>query len=227
MTIALSDIQEQVLQRCDMERSNFISDGEMLAMINASAAELMEFLQLSYGDDYYVTESFHEVSGSTLSLPSDHFKLLAIDVAVGDGYRPLDRWNLNDRSSFSGSVPAMASGIRYRQINSNIRFLPETGLGTNVFRLWYVPRYESATSLDDTLPDLLHLQHWSEYIVVDCCIKVLTKEESDASVFMAQKNSLVERIKNASKQRDAGKPNTMYVADYMEENIYGIPFRRR
>lgn len=50
---------------------------------------------------------------------------------------------------------------------------------------------------------------WEEYIICDVAIKCLAKEESDASVFMAQKLALEKRIEAAAENRDAGSPQTV------------------
>ena len=47
---------------------------------------------------------------------------------------------------------------------------------------------------------------WTEYMIVDAAIKCMQKEESDASVLMAQKQGLIARIEAAAANRDAGNP---------------------
>lgn len=50
---------------------------------------------------------------------------------------------------------------------------------------------------------------WEEYIVADVCIKIMAKEESDASVFIQQKERLLKRITAAAANRDVGSPQTV------------------
>lgn len=50
---------------------------------------------------------------------------------------------------------------------------------------------------------------WEEYIIVDTCIKAMAKEESDPSVFIAQKNALIKRIEEAAENRDIGEPEVV------------------
>jgi hypothetical protein len=62
------------------------------------------------------------------------------------------------------------------------------------------------TSDSDTLDGV---SGWEEYVITDCCIKALAKEESDPSIFMAQKAALLLRIEAAAENRDAGSPATV------------------
>ncbi len=50
---------------------------------------------------------------------------------------------------------------------------------------------------------------WDEYVIVDVAIKLLQKEESDASLLMSQKGYLIKRIEAMSQNLDAGEPMTV------------------
>lgn len=198
--VTYQDLATQVLQRTDLEHSEFVSNEEMLSMLNSSAAELHELLAFKFSEDYWVSEQSYDTSTSStssLDLPSDFFKLIAFDQLMGDGYVSVGRYTLSTRDRYSEDVD----------------------VGT--YRLTYIPRYENATSLSDTLPDNYVLQNWYDYIVVDVSIKVLTKEESDASVLMMQKQSLLDRINRASGQRDAGEP--ICLAYLQRPELYELP----
>lgn len=47
---------------------------------------------------------------------------------------------------------------------------------------------------------------WEEYIICDCSIKILGKEESDATVMGARKAALLQRIQSIAENRDQGAP---------------------
>ena len=95
--------------------------------------------------------------------------------------------------------------VRYRIVDGNINFIPQPQSGQSV-RLWYVPRLRQLV-LDTDIAD--GVNGWLEYVIVDAAIKALQKEESDVSVLMAQKAGLLERIKAAGSNRDAGMPETI------------------
>lgn len=47
---------------------------------------------------------------------------------------------------------------------------------------------------------------WEEYLVIDCAIKILGKEESDATVMGGRKAALLQRIQDIAENRDQGAP---------------------
>lgn len=58
---------------------------------------------------------------------------------------------------------------------------------------------------DDT--DLYDGQNgWEEYVIVDCAMKCLEKEESDTTALFARKQQLIARLQRVGKNRDAGMP---------------------
>lgn len=172
----------------------------MLSNLNGSLSELHELLITNYGEDYALSESFVSTAAGedSIPLPADFFKLLSLDISTCDGYATVSRFNLSARN----------------------RYLPQSALPASVFRLWYVPRFSNLTSLSDELPDNLTLENWSEYAIVDTCIKVATKREDDPSVFMAQKAGLAQRIGRHSKSRDAGQPFTAIQPEGFYEPLY-------
>jgi hypothetical protein len=50
---------------------------------------------------------------------------------------------------------------------------------------------------------------WLEYVIVDCAIKMLQKEEGDVQVLMMQKQALTKRIEEMAHNRDAGAPSSV------------------
>ena len=50
---------------------------------------------------------------------------------------------------------------------------------------------------------------WDEFIIVDSAIKMVLKEEGDATALLLQKNQLKERMITESQNRDAGEPQTV------------------
>lgn len=50
---------------------------------------------------------------------------------------------------------------------------------------------------------------WDEYIIIDSAIKIMIKEEADATALLLQKNQIKERIITESQNRDAGEPEVV------------------
>lgn len=182
------DIANQIKNRTDLTPSSFVTPAELLEAINSSSAAQHGMIAENWGADYLLTETYLQgAAGSeSLPLPSDFYKLIALDWKTGDGYAPVKRWEVSERNlSRASNIPGAT------------------------YRLWYVPRYVNATSLAETFPEALQLQNWHEWVVLDVCIKAHVKQEVDPSPYMAQKAEVEARITKQSSHRDAAEPYTL------------------
>lgn len=206
-----------------MENSNFITDSELNSYINSSIAELHDILVQSYGEDYYVkditftsTAQQEEYDLTTVITDDDFYKLRGIDAKLnGDDWFTLQRFNFNERNRFQNFGVWDYLGItnvRYRLLGNKVRFSPAPDSEIQI-RIWYIPVAEKLSADSDELRDF---NQYSEYVITDACIKMLAKEESDASVFIAQKADLKRRIEEAANNRDAGANDS--ITDIYIEN---------
>lgn len=210
-TVTLADIKTQARQRADMENSEFISDSELLSYINSSYAELYDLI-VSRFEDYYVesTELTITSGNSTITLPSDFYKLKGLDRKYGSSteYCTVERFDWKSRNQRNSSVARSSLGVSntsYRIVKDEIRILPEAD-APGTYRLWYIPTF---TRLSDDADTVDGVNGWEEYIVIDAAIKMMQKEESDVSVLAAQKNMIVKRVEDMAQQRDADMPETI------------------
>jgi hypothetical protein len=88
-------------------------------------------------------------------------------------------------------------------------------------KLWYVP---VATQLVLGTDELADLNQYSEFVVVDAAIKMMSKEESDVAVLAAQRANLVKRITDAAQNRDIGASES--VTDVYAEDDYRLLWGR-
>ena len=88
--------------------------------------------------------------------------------------------------------------------------VPQTS-GGQTLQIWYVPRPSQLINQTDILDGV---SGWEEYIVVDVAIKMLTKEESDPSIFAAQKAEMNKRLDEMAKNRNLGEPQTVTDSKY-------------
>lgn len=228
-----------IRQRCDMVNSQFITDAELIGYIAASHYELYDVLVQKFGNDYFVgtpyefqtdgvNERYALPDGSTTyHLPDGvtHapavYKLLGVDLQLTytpDGWVSLRPFTFQERNRnvlTNVSTVYGVTNLRYRLNGDYLWFTPMPAGGQTV-RIHYVPRLTAVTAGADTIDGV---SGWEEYIITDCCIKALAKEESDPSVFMAQKAALLKRIEAAAENRDAGAPAT--VADTYRNGYFG------
>jgi hypothetical protein len=221
MTVTLLQLRTRSRQRADMENSDFITDAELNAYINASVAELHDLLVAAYGEDYFLADphSITTVADTTdYNLPSDFYKLKGVDCRINNSqWFSLRPFNFNERNSNQDFRWAINNGpaIRYRVMGSKIKLSPAPD-AAHTIKLWYVPTATTLSADADTLNDI---NNFSEYVIVDAAIKMLQKEDSDVSVLMMQKQALQRRLEVMSNNRDAGQPEA--VSDiYAEDNNF-------
>lgn len=221
-TMTLAQLRTAVRQRCDMVNSTFISDAELTSYINQSYFELYDLLVQKYGDNYYVadpvtfetdgaSQQYALPNGTNFSGAPVFYKLLGVDLQLAnqnDSFVTIRPFNFSDRNRYA--VPNFQSfygvtNLRYRLNGDNLWLTPIPASGQTI-QIWYVPRLETLVDDADTADGI---SGWTEYIICDACIKCMTKEESDPSVFMAQKEALIRRIEAAAENRDAANPATV------------------
>lgn len=220
----LGSIRLQAQQRADMVNSNYITDQEWDSYINASFFELYDVLAQKFGDDYFVAIPYTyttQTNTVTYPLPIDFYKLLGVEVNLNTGspqswvtlknftFIDRNRWSYPNIYTFYG-----ITNLRYRVNGNNLMIMPINQAGQTI-RIWYVPRNNILINDTDIMDGV---SGWEEYIVADVCIKAWNKQESDPSVFMAQKQALLARIEAAAENRDAGE--AQHVSDSKSLN-YG------
>ena len=217
-TATLSVIRTEAKQRAEMENSTFVADSEWNGYINRSYAELYDMLVQKFGPEYYITSStVTTVSGTdSYALAADFYKLLGVDLLVsGTDYVTLSPFMFSERNQF-GSVARILRGgapdYRYRVQGSNLVLRP-VPKEARTLKVWYIPAYTTLSQDSDTLDGV---NGWEEYVIVDAAMKALSKEESDVSVLMAQKQALIQRIEAAAQNRDAGAPLRMVDVRYTD-----------
>jgi hypothetical protein len=189
--LTLAQLRTASKNRADMANSNFIGESELDLYINNGYSELYDLLVSKFEDYFSQKTSFFISSGNTYTLPSTVYKIRGIDYgAESDVWIPLKKANFAER-------PLRTSDV------------------TGSYQLWDIPRFTRLVNASDEMSDVLDFE---DYVIVDAAIKMKTKEESDISALMAQKQMLIARINSMASNRDAGSPEK--IAD-----IYQDPYR--
>jgi hypothetical protein len=211
--MSLGQVRLLSQQRADRVNSNFVTLPEWNTYINQSYFELYDLLVTEY-EDYYVTTpyTFATDGNAQYTLPTDFYKLLGVDIGMGnsnDAFVTVKKFDFISRNRYV--FPNITStylgvfNLQYRLMGNTIFFIP-TPAGGQTIRLWYVPRMTELLQDSDMLDGI---SGWTEYVVVEAAIKALQKEESDVSALMAQKQGLIKRIQDAAMNRDAGQGDTI------------------
>lgn len=211
MAISLADLRIRARQRADMVNSEFVEDNELNGFINSSIAELHDILIQAYDSDYYIqTYEFSTVtSQQEYDLPADFYKLKGVDARINTSdWISLRTFNFNERNRFEKFGVWDVYGlplVRYRLVGSKLHFTPIPEQATPI-RLWYVP---VATQLVNDTDELVDLNQYSEYVIVDAARKMLMKEESDVTEITNEKAALLARITSAAQNRDVGQSESV------------------
>lgn len=204
----LSDLISQARLLSNMEESQFVTDAELTTYLNWGLSAL---------DDLIVTlfEDYKKTSvQATITTPVDGYNSFPLPVDFLKG-RGLDRqfggvWHTMNRSGMPGRNSGQAFGgvfsvgpHSYRIEDSKVIIEPWQNC-TGVYQLHYIPRFVPLVNTTDTVQDYMNQQSWCQFAVIDCVIKILAKQDMDASQWVMQKNDLYQRITNAASIRDAG-----------------------
>lgn len=218
MTTSLNDIITMVRQRGNMEANNFVTDAELTSYINNSLAELDGLIAMRY-EDYRLASYIVVINGginNIIPVPSDFWKLRGVDYQLQQGapnssapiWYSLKRFEFPQRNRFNNNMVYASS-----QYGKNIGFylsaqgitLTPASYATGTYQVWYTPKFRTLNNITDILDIYMDTQAWVEYAVVDCCIKILNKQNLDPSGFIAEKERLKIRIESESDNRtDAG-----------------------
>lgn len=231
-TLTLLQLRNMVRERSDMVNNQFITDTELNSYINQSYFELYDLLVQKYGDDYYVQTPYVFTTTGTdeyYPLPADFYKLLGLDLCLNnspDARVTIKPFMFSERNRYA--VPNFqtfygVTNLRYRLFGNQLWLTP-IPTGNQIMRILYVPRMTTLSVDADTVDGI---SGWDEYIVIDAAIKCLAKEESDVSVFMAQKQAMIARIEAAAENRDAANPMTVSDSrqtDYMYPYGSGVGY---
>lgn len=210
-SIALSALRSLVLQRANMENTEFVTTSELNSIINGEGAELHDLVISRFEDQFTINTTFTISPGSSTfdltSLPSTapFYKFRGLDYQVGNSsdWYPVHKfqWNSRDRR-LSARQYFLVREIQYRLVGSNIVLTPTDG-AYGTYQLWYIPAYVDLVIDADTLT---YPQNWYEFIVAGSAAKCLAKEESDASIQLGLKSAAQQRILAMASNRDAGAP---------------------
>jgi hypothetical protein len=212
MTVELvTDLIRSIRERTNMEHSNFVTDDEIVRLMNRSNTELYDFLIQTFEDYVVTTYDFDIVSGQdSYLLPTDFYKIAGVDLYL-DAFRKisLTKFNFTERNMYSTTTwaPVLTnSPLRYRILGEFIKFIPLPQQGHHV-QLWYYPQAKTLTRVvsdptteTDRLVSILPI--FNDYIILDTSIQILQKEESDVSSYVREKQETIERIRISMGTRD-------------------------
>lgn len=191
-------------QRADVENSQHFGAAEELVLFNTAHAVLHSKKVMLSEDQETRERTLYTAAGVTeYSVGSDFLKLVSVDLEVGDGsWAQVPRWTWSDRHRLLDNTMLYERRCSYRMVGTRIHLLPVPDATRRVV-IYYVRAPFEATETTETY-EYGPGEH--EWIVLDMAIKLLAKEESDPSLYLAERERLwAEVISPACATRDSSR----------------------
>ena len=226
----LIDLRTMVRQRSNMENNNFVTDAELNTYINASLSRLHTLLVMKFQD--YATSvipttfTLPGIDGQAIyELPLDFYKLRLLEKQNSNG-----EWvkchsiafGRRSRYNRTNQVTNITNEVVYSVVGDTIQFVPETS-GPGNYRLWYVPMYTDLLADLAMVPQWIELNDWYDLAVVDAAIKCLTKQETDSTGLVNEREDIRRQISQAASMRNIGdQPSVIRVGGWRNDEWYRL-----
>jgi hypothetical protein len=205
--VVVSDLQTAIRERADIVDDPFISDDELIRMIDRSWKAFYDIITSSF-QTYNFSEGtpFSTIPGTAAyDLPADCYKVLGIDIqlnSVGNRWIKLKRDSFRNRNRVFGHVS-------YTETANQVRFTP-VPKNSNTIKISYIPQPNSVSLSTDSINVIT--PGWEEYIINDCAYKCKVKMDyapDDLSALQNLKSEIRDSIQLMASQRDYGEPQSV------------------
>jgi hypothetical protein len=201
VAVTVQNLIDRIKWVADNGTGNRLLSDDLIPEIDDAYKEAWEAIVEQY-DDYFVKKVTDfaiagGVGANTYTISAtDFFKLKAIQLQVGLTFAPpLPAHGMNEM----GSAPELS----YRLVDGTVYFEPELSCA-GTYRLWYIYTPPDLVNTSDSITDL---NGAVRRFVIDAVATRAVLRESDADVAMmkALRDEMMERLRRASAQRNAGK----------------------
>ena len=226
--VLVSDLITAIRQRADMERTNFVTDTEIVSMVNQSYSYLYDILVGSY-ENYFVAPPLEITipSGTdAYALNQDFYKLLGVDTKTGvgtDDWVSLRRFEFSERNNYRNGLfanyPSNSANIRWSLWGNTLHLIPMP-TQNYVMQVWYVPCAPLISAPTQTIDGV---SGWEEYVINDCAIKCRIKAQLEVTDLMQLKGETLKRIEDLCQNRTPNEPArvTDVAVNYTKNPFYG------
>jgi hypothetical protein len=201
----LTNMLLDVRQRTNQENSTFVTDAELTEYLNQAIAELQVRLAITDGQPHFRSSTTIAVTQPTAlySLPAGFWALQEITATVNGQTMSMLPFMAHERAHLITQSPAwpVYTHVQYRIQAGNIEFRPATESFTA--ELFYHPAQTRLSAGSDTWDGF---NGYEMAPIYDVCATVCSKEETDPSFFLAQRDRLYALIAQAAAHRDMSNP---------------------
>lgn len=203
-TRTLSEIRTRALRLAAMENeTEFATSAFVNDLVNQGYKKLHDECRAAYGNEFWrKSASLSLISGTaTYAVPSDFLTMLLVEYVDGAGYRYALRsfmmqerpWQQNGGTSglYPGVQPLRwRMGRRASTAIQQIEFSPTPTQAMTV-EIEYIPVLPQLVNDTDLLEGT---NGWDDFIVWDVVVGLLTRDNSDPSMAMAERENERRRI---------------------------------
>lgn len=189
-------IAASVRGRTDQNQSLFVTDADLYEYINAGIRELHRVL-VECGQELFVTSAASTITGSSITLASDFWRLRSVDktAGVGVGSTPIQLrpFSLQDRYS---------TELAYRLMASTIDIAPVAD-APGTYTVYYVTKPTELSADGTVLPAAY--EQYLDFIEIAASIPIRMKAEESAPEIKI-KADMIEAIMASAANRNSGPP---------------------
>lgn len=205
------DIRNRVRDRAGIRRSTVFTDGKLNEWINGAIRDFYDIL-IEANEDYYTDETTLSVSSgsSSVGLPSDFYKLRALDLVKSD-HKKLYPFGIAERHlQDEDGEPS------YYRLQKDQIYLAPTPDNDEDIRIIYTPTAPQYSSDGVDIDFINGYERYVEFVVVR---DVRLREQQPLTDIEREIQRQEQRIRASAKPRDSGQPINLerYVQEEMDE----------
>lgn len=214
-TRTLTELIADVRDRTDTENSLHVTDAQITRYINQGIAALYALVVEQDEDDFAEQTTFYAEAGEELTYILDApeegnalkpYKLLGVDVINLNGLSyPVPRFAHGERAYLDtqDGTWGVLQRTRYQWRGQDRLYWAPPWEQRTLIRVTYIP---SPTDLTAGTQEYDGRAGWEEWVTLDAAIRVLTKEESDTSDFVREREKVEARVLRQINARDRANP---------------------
>jgi len=208
-TFTLAQLRSRAAERADMTVSStsFVTTSELNGYLSASYARLYNMLADAEPERFVTTAVVNAVTGTaTYAVPADHYRTMGVDYRVNaTDWTSLYRLNLRERNRYAAGTGGRA--FAYLLSGGNLVLYPAPTTG-QTYRHLYLPTPADLTGQVDAYT-VDGISGFEEFLVLDAAIKMLHKQNVNASHLIAERQYLIDEIREMATDRIAAEPHSV------------------
>lgn len=204
--VTLASLRSTIRSRGDVPLSRKFSNEYLNAEIQTSWADLHELIE-DVNEGYFDKDGTVTTTASTafVALPSDCWKVKAIDILDGGEYRELRQIAIGERNRY-GATTDMPDA--YRLTERGVDLFP-TPNAVYTLRVTYA---RVVTPLSESSPTTMP-NEWHDYVIWSVIVRIAASEERPINEYAAMLEQSKQRITRGASKRRQQEPEYLVLRE--------------